>query len=73
MSRGDTWKRGAARVSGITLLVFAIGVVADAISLRAGLVAIPLAAVAVLILSQALPGTGAAMSPDRPATLDANS
>ena len=50
-----------------------IGVVADAISLRAGLVAIPLAAVAVLILSQALPGTGAAMSPDRPATLDANS
>lgn len=31
MSRGDTWKRGAARVSGITLLVFAIGVVADAV------------------------------------------
>lgn len=31
MRRSGAWKRGAARVSGITLLAFAIGIVADAV------------------------------------------
>jgi len=31
MSRSQTWKRGAARFSGVMLLVFAVGVMADAV------------------------------------------
>lgn len=31
LGRGDAWKRGAARLSGITLLIFAAGILADAV------------------------------------------
>jgi MFS family permease len=51
-----------------------IGVAADAFSLRVGLLAIPLAAVVVLALSQTLPGSRAQpMSPGCPGTIAAGS
>ena len=51
-----------------------IGVAADAFGLRVGLLAIPLAAVVVLVLSRTLPGPRAhLMSPGRPGSLAAGS